>query len=65
MQGIYFLFQEGISKRMKKVYFQDLGSVSYKKAWDYQQSIFDNILSIKTQNRNLPDTEQINIENHL
>lgn len=50
---------------MNKVYFRDLGLISYKNAWDYQQSIFDNILQLKTQNRNLPPDQQLLIENHL
>jgi lipoyl(octanoyl) transferase len=36
---------------MRKVYFQDLGTIDYKEAWDYQESIFSNIISIKRKNR--------------
>lgn len=50
---------------MKKVYFRDLGLISYKQAWDFQQSVFDNILQLKTQNRNLPADQQLPIDNHL
>lgn len=30
------------------VIFQDLGLIDYKKAWDYQEGIFDNIINFKT-----------------
>ena len=31
----------------KKVKFIDLGLMDYKKAWDYQQNLFDEIIEIK------------------
>ena len=35
----------------KKVQFQDLGLIDYKKCWDYQESLFTEILSVKSYNR--------------
>lgn len=35
----------------KKVAFQDLGLIDYKKCWDYQKSLFEEILAIKSINR--------------
>tara|TARA_B100000073_G_C23607799_1_gene523225 strand:+ start:185 stop:880 length:696 start_codon:yes stop_codon:yes gene_type:complete len=35
----------------KKVRFEDLGLIDYKKCWDYQESIFAKTLAIKTKNR--------------
>ncbi len=35
----------------KKVILEDLGFKDYKETWDYQEKIFDNILSTKIQNR--------------
>jgi len=35
----------------KKVNFQDLGLIDYKKCWDYQEELFAKILAIKSSNR--------------
>tara|TARA_B100000287_G_C20551122_1_gene748532 strand:- start:248 stop:943 length:696 start_codon:yes stop_codon:yes gene_type:complete len=35
----------------KNVYFEDLGLIDYKKCWDYQESLFAEILSVKSTNR--------------
>lgn len=35
----------------KSVNFQDLGLKDYKEAWDYQESLFQGILDLKSQNR--------------
>lgn len=35
----------------KNVKFIDLGLMDYKKAWDYQQNLFDEIIEIKKKNR--------------
>lgn len=37
----------------KKVSFQDLGLIDYRKAWDYQESLFNEIVDAKQANRNL------------
>jgi lipoyl(octanoyl) transferase len=50
---------------MRKVYFQDLGKIDYKEAWDYQTKLFDEIVSQKMTNRNLPQEEQKITANHL
>ena len=35
----------------KKVCFKDLGLIDYKKCWDYQESLFKDILAVKSNNR--------------
>ena len=35
----------------KKVTFQDLGLIDYKKCWDYQEELFAEILAVKSANR--------------
>src|SRR6056297_2174453 len=47
------------------VQYIDLGLIDYKKAWDYQEEIFANFLQIKSKNRDLPEGEQISIDNKL
>ncbi|WP_221389672.1 lipoyl(octanoyl) transferase LipB [Dyadobacter sp. NIV53] len=49
----------------KKVNFQDLGLIDYQEAWDYQEKVFAETIAVKTQNRNLPASEQIPTPNHL
>ncbi len=49
----------------KKVGFRNLGLIDYQEAWDYQEKIFAETLTIKTENRNLSDSEQIATPNHL
>ena len=38
---------------MRVVDFEDLGLIDYKKAWDYQTQVFDEIVATKIQNRKL------------
>ena len=38
---------------MEKVIFKDIGKIAYKDAWDYQQSLLDELVAIKRQNRDL------------
>jgi lipoyl(octanoyl) transferase len=45
--------------------FNDLGLIDYKEAWDYQASLFNDILAIKGNNRNLPKEEQAITKNFL
>ena len=40
----------------KQIYVQDLGYTPYKKAWDYQETLFRNIVDTKIKNRK-SDTE--------
>lgn len=35
----------------KKIHLQDLGTKDYKETWDYQESLFKEIVDIKVQNR--------------
>lgn len=52
-------------KLNKKIIVQDLGLIDYQKAWDYQTDLFNKILAVKSQNRNLPDHEQLLTDNFL
>lgn len=45
-------------KLNKKTKFIDLGLIDYKEAWDYQTSVFEEILSVKALNRTLQGQEQ-------
>lgn len=49
----------------KKVIFQDLGLTDYKEAWDYQEELFNEIISVKLQNRELPEDRQVVTNNYL
>ena len=48
---------------MREIDFQDLGSMDYKAAWDYQEKLFNAVIQTKVDNRKLEknDTPQ----NHL
>ena len=48
---------------MQKAYFQDIGLIEYKKAWVFQEEIFNKTLRIKSKNRN--EGTSIKTENHL
>lgn len=37
---------------MKEIFLQDLGTIDYKEAWDYQEELFDKIIQLKRRNRN-------------
>jgi lipoyl(octanoyl) transferase len=45
--------------------FIDLGIIDYKKAWDYQAQLFDDIIQIKLKNRSLPEEEQVITPNYI
>ncbi len=49
----------------KQTQFIDLGLIDYQKAWDHQTDLFNKILAIKSENRNLPDTVQLTTNNYL
>jgi lipoyl(octanoyl) transferase len=49
----------------KKTKFLDLGLIDYKEAWDYQTSLFNKTLTVKSYNRNIPTNEQQPTPNHL
>jgi lipoyl(octanoyl) transferase len=49
----------------REIKFIDLGLIDYKKAWDYQTDLFNKILAVKTENRNLPESLQKPTDNYL
>jgi lipoyl(octanoyl) transferase len=49
----------------KKTQYIDLGLVDYQQAWDYQTELFNQILEVKSKNRNLPINEQLTTNNYL
>lgn len=49
----------------KKVHYQKLGLIDYQQAWDYQEKLFNEALSIKTANRSLSEDEQVSTPNYL
>lgn len=52
-------------KRNKKVIFRNLGKIDYKEAWDYQEKLFREIISVKLKNRNLKEDQQKETTNYL
>jgi|ERR1019366_342871 lipoyl(octanoyl) transferase len=50
---------------MKKVTLIDLGLIDYKQAWDYQEKLFDEIVTTKVANRKLPENKQQLTSNYL
>ena len=48
---------------MQKVKFRDLGLIDYKEAWDFQEEIFNKIISVKSNNRK--QKTEIKTENFL
>ena len=48
---------------MQKAYFQDIGLIEYKKAWVFQEELFNKTLRVKSKNRN--EGTSIKTENHL
>lgn len=50
---------------MQQVHFIDLGLMDYKQAWDYQESLFSEVVTTKVNNRNLPNNEQQTTSNYL
>jgi lipoyl(octanoyl) transferase len=49
----------------RKTEFIDLGLIDYKKAWDQQNDFFNDILTTKSENRSLPNSEQKLTNNYL
>ena len=45
--------------------FFDLGLIDYKDGWDRQTELFQKILAVKSENRNLPNNEQRTTNNYL
>jgi lipoyl(octanoyl) transferase len=52
-------------KKNHIVFFQNLGLIDYKKAWDYQENLFQKIIQEKLLNRDKPFTEQTKTTNFL
>ncbi|TAK34184.1 MAG: lipoyl(octanoyl) transferase, partial [Saprospiraceae bacterium] len=52
---------------MQKVIFKDLGTISYREAWDYQQKLLQQSIDIKLKNRNLKEGHQplLNVRHYL
>ncbi|MBC7695939.1 MAG: lipoyl(octanoyl) transferase LipB [Burkholderiales bacterium] len=49
----------------KQVLFKDLGLMDYKACWDYQENLFNEIISQKIANRSLEQDQQVITKNHL
>lgn len=49
----------------RKTQFIDLGLKEYKEAWDYQTDLFNATISIKSENRGLPELQQKATPNYL
>ncbi|MCK5467499.1 MAG: lipoyl(octanoyl) transferase, partial [Cyclobacteriaceae bacterium] len=52
-------------KLNKKVFFQNLGKIDYKEAWDYQEKLFRKIIAVKLENRDLQEDQQKETSNYL
>ena len=48
---------------MQNVFFKDIGLVDYKKAWDFQEELFNKTLSIKSKNKKEETSNKT--KNHL
>ncbi|HXB12880.1 MAG TPA: lipoyl(octanoyl) transferase LipB [Bacteroidia bacterium] len=48
-----------------KVEVEDLGNIDYKDAWDYQETLFKKVVSVKLANRELPEEQQQFTGNYL
>jgi len=49
----------------EKVIFEDLKTIDYKEAWDYQEGIFKELIDLKAENRELSEGEQKNIQSRV
>jgi len=47
------------------VRFEDLGLNDYKLTWDYQEEVFEQLLSVKVANRDKPDNEKERVVNTI
>lgn len=54
-----------MSTKNIKVKFEELGIKNYPEAFDYQQSLMDGIIEIKSKNRDLPEEQQETTPNYL
>ena len=53
------------TKVNKKVIIENLGLIDYKKAWDYQETLFSGIVDTKLGNRGKSPEDQIETNNYL
>jgi lipoyl(octanoyl) transferase len=49
----------------KHTRFINLGLIDYQDAWNYQTSLFEKVLGVKSENRSLPENQQRLTENFL
>lgn len=49
----------------KRVSFQDMGVIEYKRAWDYQEKLLADIVAQKILNRDLPENQKNETPNFL
>lgn len=49
----------------QKVSFRDLGLIDYKECWDYQEKLLQEIISVKSQNRNLSPNSELQTPNYF
>jgi len=47
------------------VLFEDIGTMSFQSAWDYQTKLFDEIIALKIRNRDLTIEERLPTKHHL
>ncbi len=53
------------TKLNKKVSYKDIGLTDFQEAWNYQEKLFSEIISLKVGNRSLPPADQILTPNYL
>lgn len=49
----------------KKITFEDLGTIDYQKAWDYQEELLKSIVAQKVANRDREEAEKLKTDNYL
>jgi lipoyl(octanoyl) transferase len=52
-------------KKNQKVILQDLGLIGFSQAWDLQEKFFQEVIRVKSQNRLLPEDQQLPTPNYL
>jgi len=53
------------TQNLKSVIFRDLGLIDYKECWNYQESLFKEIVDVKLANRTRPKEEETPTNNYL
>ncbi len=54
-----------MQKNTYKFIFQDLGKISYKDAWDYQEKLFGEVIELKLANREIQEPKKKDSLNYL